>query len=126
MLVLAAGTGCPRVDPGPAPAPAAAGPTQAETPAPAEPPPAAVASHPDTAAPFLAAPIPGRVDFATQIRPLLEARCRPCHFAGGKMYAALPFDRPVTIYLLGTRLFTRIKEPAQRQLITAFLEQKED
>ncbi|HEV2851705.1 MAG TPA: hypothetical protein VHC97_02770 [Thermoanaerobaculia bacterium] len=31
-------------------------------------------------------PIPPRVDFQKQVRPMLETRCQPCHFAGGKMY----------------------------------------
>ena len=64
-----------------------------------------------------------RVDFVTQVRPILESRCMPCHFEGGKMYARLPFDQPETILTLGTKLFTRIKDPAEVKLITAFLEE---
>src|SRR5436853_7482635 len=45
-----------------------------------------------------------KVDFNTQIRPLLESRCTPCHFAGGKVYERLPFDRSETIKKLGTKL----------------------
>jgi len=49
----------------------------------------------------------------------------PCHFAGGKMYDKLPFDRPETIVSLGERLFTRIKSEEQRAAIRRFLaEQK--
>ena len=66
------------------------------------------------------------VDFATQIRPLLESRCRPCHFPGGKMYERLPFDRPETLRLLGEKVFTRIKEEDQQALIRAFLAQSAD
>lgn len=66
----------------------------------------------------------GRVDFATQVRPILEARCRPCHFAGGKVYEHLPFDRPATITTLGTKLFTRIKDENERRLIRDFLSQQ--
>src|SRR5258706_3583440 len=51
-----------------------------------------------------------KVDFATQVKPILEARCQPCHFAGGTMYQRLPFDQPKTIITLGTKLFTRIKD----------------
>jgi len=65
-----------------------------------------------------------KVDFATQIRPILEARCQPCHFDGGKVYQRLPFDRPETIKRLGTRLFTRIKDENERRLIREFLEQQ--
>lgn len=65
-----------------------------------------------------------RVDFDTQVRPLLESKCTPCHFAGGTMYARLPFDRPETIRTLGTKLFTRIKDEKEQQLIRDFLMQQ--
>ncbi len=62
-----------------------------------------------------------KVDFSAQIRPILEQRCQPCHFAGGKMYERLPFDRPETIVKLGTKLFTRIRDEQQRELFRQFL-----
>ena len=65
-----------------------------------------------------------RIDFATQIRPLLDPKCQPCHFNGGKVYATMPFDRPQTIKTLGTKLFTRIKDERERQLIREFLAQQ--
>jgi hypothetical protein len=66
------------------------------------------------------------VDFETQIRPIFEAKCQPCHFPGGKMYAKRPFDKPATIVALGEKLFTRIKDEKDRALIRAFLaEQKQ-
>jgi hypothetical protein len=68
-------------------------------------------------------PSPAKIDFATQIRPILEARCRPCHFSGGKVYQRMPFDRPETIKTLGTKLFTRIKDERERQMIREFLSQ---
>src|SRR6266436_2820410 len=49
-------------------------------------------------------------DFATEIKPVFQARCQPCHFQGGKVYDKMPFDRPETINRLGAKLFTRIKE----------------
>jgi hypothetical protein len=64
-----------------------------------------------------------RVDFDTQVQPIFKSKCMPCHFNGGKMYDQLPFDRPETIRKLGTRLFTRIKEKDDRQLIEDFLTQ---
>jgi hypothetical protein len=63
------------------------------------------------------------VDFATQIRPILEKRCQPCHFTGGKMYEKMPFDRPQTIHTLGERMFTRIKDPKEQAILRAFLAQ---
>ena len=64
-----------------------------------------------------------RVDFDTQVKPIFEAKCMPCHFSGGQMYDRLPFDKPATIRKLGARLFTRIKEENDRRLIEDFLTQ---
>lgn len=69
------------------------------------------------------AKVTAKVDFPTQIKPILEARCQPCHFSGGKVYQPMPFDRPETIQTLGTKLFTRIKDEKERQLIRDFLGQ---
>lgn len=65
-----------------------------------------------------------RVDFDTQVRPLLQSRCTPCHFEGGTMYQRLPFDKPETIKTLGTKLFTRIKDEKEQRLIRDFLTQQ--
>ena len=72
----------------------------------------------------VAATTTARVDFSTQIKPILEAKCQPCHFSGGKVYAQMPFDRPETIKTMGTKLFTRIKDEKERQLIRDFLAQE--
>jgi hypothetical protein len=63
------------------------------------------------------------VDFQKQIRPILEKRCQPCHFAGGKMYARMPFDQPRTIRRLGEKMFTRIKDSKEQKLFRVFLTQ---
>jgi len=64
------------------------------------------------------------IDFARDVQPILEKRCQPCHFPGGKMHATLPFDKPDTIHHLGERLFTRIKKDDERAVIRAFLARK--
>src|SRR5258708_5826081 len=64
------------------------------------------------------------VDFATQVKPILQARCQPCHFSGGKVYDRMPFDRPETIKTLGAKLFTRLKDEKEQQLIKDFLAQR--
>ncbi len=64
-----------------------------------------------------------KVDFATQIQPILQSRCMPCHFAGGTMYERLPFDQAKTIGTLGEKLFTRIKDENEQRLIREFLGQ---
>jgi|SRR5215471_15872061 len=63
-------------------------------------------------------------DFDTDIKPIFQARCQPCHFQGGQVYTKLPFDKPETITRLGTKLFTRIKDEKERALIREFLDQK--
>jgi hypothetical protein len=60
-------------------------------------------------------------DFARDVRPILEKRCQPCHFEGGRMHAKLPFDRPETVDTLGTKLFSRIKEEGEQKVLRAFL-----
>jgi hypothetical protein len=69
-------------------------------------------------------PSPKHVDFARDVRPILEKRCQPCHFPGGKMYGKLPFDRAETIDKLGTKLFTRIKKGDEQAVIRGFLSRK--
>src|SRR5215468_801222 len=65
-----------------------------------------------------------RPTFASDIRPILESRCQPCHFQGGQMYEKLPFDKPETITKLGTKLFTRIKNEDQERVIREFLSEQ--
>jgi hypothetical protein len=65
-----------------------------------------------------------RPTFASDIRPILESRCQPCHFQGGQMYEKLPFDKPETITKLGTKLFTRIKNEDQQRVIREFLSEQ--
>lgn len=67
--------------------------------------------------------VPTRVDFHSQIKPILQSKCMPCHFPGGAQYAKLPFDRPETIKKVNTKLFTRIHDETHRRLIRDFLAQ---
>ena len=80
-----------------------------------------VTAPPATPAPPPLSPALRRVEFARDVRPILEARCRPCHFPGGVMYGRLPFDREETIHTLGEKLFTRIKAPEEQQVIREML-----
>jgi hypothetical protein len=65
-----------------------------------------------------------RPTFASDVRPILQSRCQPCHFQGGQMYEKLPFDKPETITKLGTKLFTRIKNEEQQRVIREFLSEQ--
>ena len=60
----------------------------------------------DAAAPDGAAPTEA---FASTVRPLLAAKCAPCHEPGGKMYSKLPFDRPETIAGHAAGVLKRLK-----------------
>ena len=62
-------------------------------------------------------------NFETEIKPIFQAKCQPCHFQGGKVYDKMPFDKPETITRLGTKLFTRIKDEKEQRLIREFLDQ---
>ena len=62
-------------------------------------------------------------NFETEIKPIFQAKCQPCHFQGGKVYDQMPFDKAETITRLGTKLFTRIKDEKEQRLIREFLEQ---
>jgi hypothetical protein len=80
------------------------------------------ADAPETPMDALVPPVK-TVDFDTQLKPIFQARCQPCHFQGGKVYDKMPFDKPETITRLGTKLFTRIKDEKERALIREFLAQ---
>lgn len=47
--------------------------------------------------------------FRASIRPILLARCAPCHEPGGKMYARLPFDDPKVVAENSTAMMRRLK-----------------
>ena len=70
--------------------------------------------------------LPDMVDFATQVRPILESGCTPCHFAGGTLYQRLPFDRPETIKTLGAKLFTRLKDENDRPVPPPLVLERQD
>src|SRR5262249_39382795 len=74
-----------------------------------------------TASAVVHVPAPPPDDFALRVRPILAARCQPCHFAGGQMYARLPFDRAETVLALREKLVTRRKDESERRTLRAFL-----
>src|SRR5262245_31219154 len=88
--------------------------------------PVALAAQAPPAPPSGDCPVPaeGPTDFQSQVLPLMLKRCSPCHFPGGKMYDRLPFDKAQTLRELGTRLFTRIKQPDEQALLVRFLAQE--
>lgn len=89
-------------------------PASAPAPAPTPTPAPVAATGPGTTA---------RVDFEAQVLPLLQEKCSPCHFQGGRMYGRLPFDQEGTIRVLGTQMFSRLRDPLDQELIRTWLEQ---
>lgn len=64
-----------------------------------------------------------KTDFDTKVKPILQSRCQPCHFQGGKVYDKLPFDKPETVVRLGEKMFTRIQDKEEQRVIREFLAQ---
>lgn len=74
-----------------------------------------------------AAPVPmpataDTISFAAQIQPILQNRCNPCHFPGGKMYEKMPFDQAKTILAHPEGVLKRIKDGEDGRLMRQFLE----
>ena len=65
------------------------------------------------------------IDFQKQIQPILEKRCNPCHFPGGKMYERLPFDKAETLLKPEVQpvMLKRIKEEDENKLIREYFAQ---
>jgi hypothetical protein len=63
------------------------------------------------------------VNFKTQVEPIFEKHCNPCHFPGGKMYEKLPFDQGETIINHQAGILRRIKGEDDVRLIKQYLEQ---
>jgi hypothetical protein len=58
--------------------------------------------------------------FASSVRPVLLARCAPCHEPGGRLYAKLPFDRAETIASHPQGVLKRLKG-ADREAVEKWL-----
>ncbi len=63
------------------------------------------------------------VNFKTQIQPILQKNCSPCHFPGGKLYEKLPFDDGKTILSLKAGVSKRIKDEKEKALISLYIDQ---
>jgi hypothetical protein len=64
------------------------------------------------------------VNYQTQIQPLLQMTCSPCHFRGGKMYEKMPFDKGETIIAHEAGILKRIKDEQKVALIKKYIKQK--
>jgi hypothetical protein len=66
---------------------------------------------------------PDTLSFKKTIQPILQKNCTPCHFPGGKMYAAMPFDRSETIIGHKEGALKRFSDKAENLLIKQFIDQ---
>ena len=64
------------------------------------------------------------LNYQTQIQPIFEKHCSPCHFSGGKMYEKMPFDKAETIISHEAGILKRIKDQADVALIKEFIAQQ--
>lgn len=63
------------------------------------------------------------INFEADLKPILQTRCTPCHFPGGKMYDRLPFDKQETIKAHPEGILKRIKDPDEVKKLKTFLDQ---
>lgn len=61
--------------------------------------------------------------FKTDIQPILQKNCTPCHFPGGKMYGKMPFDKGETIINHEAGVLRRFNDKKENALIKQFIEQ---
>ena len=95
LAVLLHGKGCEGGSAGAARARVSPSPAAPPTPIPPSPVPATPTQAPDL--------------FTATIRPVVEARCAPCHEPGGKMYDRLPFDDPRVLSSHSEGVLRRLK-----------------
>ena len=63
------------------------------------------------------------IHYKTQVQPIFEKNCSPCHFPGGKMYEKLPFDKAETIINHEAGIFKRLKKEEDIALIKQYVQQ---
>lgn len=64
------------------------------------------------------------VNYNTEVLPILQKKCSPCHFAGGKMYEKMPFDNSVTILSHEPGVLKRFSDKSEATLIKEFIQQR--
>lgn len=64
------------------------------------------------------------VSFISQIQPILQKNCSPCHFTGGKMYERMPFDAAQTLLAHKDGILKRFKQEEENGLLKKYIEQR--
>ena len=63
------------------------------------------------------------ITFDTDVKPIFERHCNPCHFPGGKLYDRLPFDQASTIIKHEQGILKRISDADEVKMIREFVQQ---
>lgn len=66
------------------------------------------------------------IQFSSHVQPIMQKRCTPCHFTGGKMYEKMPFDKDTTIINHQASILKRIKDEEENSVIRKFLLQNKN
>ena len=66
------------------------------------------------------------IQFSSHVQPIMQKRCTPCHFPGGKMYERMPFDKDTTIINHQASILKRIKDEEENSVIREFLLQNKN
>ena len=66
------------------------------------------------------------INYKTQVLPILQKKCTPCHFPGGKMYERMPFDNSQTIVGHEAGVLKRFKDEQEIALIKQFIQQNKN
>lgn len=69
-------------------------------------------------------PIPDSISFTSHIIPLLQQKCSPCHFEGGKMYERMPFDKSATLIGHATGIVKRFNDENEKALLKKFIRER--
>jgi hypothetical protein len=64
------------------------------------------------------------VNYSAEVLPILQKKCSPCHFAGGKMYEKMPFDNSETILSHESGVLKRFSDKSEATLIKEFIQQR--
>jgi hypothetical protein len=63
------------------------------------------------------------INYKVQVLPILQKKCTPCHFPGGKMYDRMPFYNSQTIISHEAGVLKRFKDEQEIALIKQFIQQ---
>ncbi len=72
----------------------------------------------------IATPRIDTINFKTQLQPIFQKNCSPCHFTGGKMYKKMPFDKGETIISHEAGISKRFKNENELIILLQFIQQR--